>query len=377
MYLGAHVLLPGGLRRASGGALSARHQPRPLPAHASTASARSRPIRTSSRDYSERFHWPGYNRTQQERAHQFYKDWTAPGYPAHADRRDPAREPVLRRLLRGELGQPRALRRRDHLRADPVPREEVPRARRRAGRASCTAARPAAGRRMAAQMFYPDEYNGCLVRLPRPDRLPRLHGGRHLQGRERVLARGAVPARAAARPPQLPGPRRAPPSSRSNRLELVLGTKSRSGQQWDIWEAVYSPVGRGRLSRSASGTSARASSTRRWPRYWRENYDLGHILRRDWEQGPGQEARRARCHIYVGDMDNYYLNNAVYLVEEFLKSDDGSATTAARSTTATAPSTAGTATPRSRTRSRACAITRCSRRRSWRGSRSPRRRART
>ena len=29
----------------------------------------------------------------------------------------------------------------------------------------------------------------------------------------------------------------------ANRHELVLGTKSRSGQQWDIWEAVYSPVG--------------------------------------------------------------------------------------------------------------------------------------
>ena len=28
-----------------------------------------------------------------------------------------------------------------------------------------------------------------------------------------------------------------------NHLELVLGTRSRSGQQWDIWEAVYSPVG--------------------------------------------------------------------------------------------------------------------------------------
>ena len=28
---------------------------------------------------------------------------------------------------------------------------------------------------MAAQVFYPDEYNGALDRLPRPDRLPRLH----------------------------------------------------------------------------------------------------------------------------------------------------------------------------------------------------------
>jgi hypothetical protein len=28
-----------------------------------------------------------------------------------------------------------------------------------------------------------------------------------------------------------------------NYRELTLGTKSRSGQQWDIWEAVFSPVG--------------------------------------------------------------------------------------------------------------------------------------
>ncbi|PYQ38519.1 MAG: hypothetical protein DMF77_23860, partial [Acidobacteria bacterium] len=32
-------------------------------------------------DYSERFHWAGYNRTQQEWAYQLYKDWTSPGYP--------------------------------------------------------------------------------------------------------------------------------------------------------------------------------------------------------------------------------------------------------------------------------------------------------
>jgi hypothetical protein len=28
---------------------------------------------------------------------------------------------------------------------------------------------------------------------------------------------------------------------------------------------------------------------------------------------------RGKLRIYVGDMDNYYLNNAVYLVEDFLK----------------------------------------------------------
>ena len=53
--------------------------------------------------------------------------------------------------------------------------------------------------------------------------------------------------------------------------------------------------------------------------YWREHYDLGHILARDWEKGLGKKLE-GKLHIYVGDMDNYYLNNAVYLVEEFLES---------------------------------------------------------
>ena len=51
--------------------------------------------------------------------------------------------------------------------------------------------------------------------------------------------------------------------------------------------------------------------------YWREHYDLSYILQRDWKAlGPKV---RGKLHIYVGDMDNYYLQNAVYLAEEVLK----------------------------------------------------------
>ena len=41
-----------------------------------------------------------------------------PGLPARDHGHDPARQSVLRRLVRGELGEPRPVRRRDHLRAD-------------------------------------------------------------------------------------------------------------------------------------------------------------------------------------------------------------------------------------------------------------------
>jgi len=102
-----------------------------------------------------------------------------------------------------------------------------------------------------------------------------------------------------------------------NIKELVLGTKSRSGQQWDIWEAVYSPVDEDgypkRLWHKRTGEIDQEVAA-----YWRENYDLRYILERDWgELGPQLEGK---INIYCGDMDNYYLNNAVYLMEEFLES---------------------------------------------------------
>jgi hypothetical protein len=43
-------------------------------------------------------------------------------------------------------------------------------------------------------------------------------------------------------------------------------------------------------------------------------------MKRDWNKlGP---KLRGRIHIYCGDMDNFYLNDAVYLTEEMLKSLD-------------------------------------------------------
>jgi hypothetical protein len=102
-----------------------------------------------------------------------------------------------------------------------------------------------------------------------------------------------------------------------NRYELVIGTRSRSGGQWDIWEAVYSPVGSDgypqRIFDKRTGAIDKTVAA-----HWRENYDLTHILKRDWNRGLGRKLA-GKIHIYVGDMDNYYLNNAVYEAEKVLK----------------------------------------------------------
>ena len=62
-----------------------------------------------------------------------------------------------------------------------------------------------------------------------------------------------------------------------NHYELALGTKTRSGQQWDIWEAVYSPQGEGgypkRIFDKVTGEIDPEVA-----QYWKENYDLRYIF---------------------------------------------------------------------------------------------------
>jgi hypothetical protein len=170
---------------------------------------------------------------------------------------------------------------------------------------------------MAAQVFYPDDYNGAWIACPDPIdfRAYTLVNLYEDENAYRVEPDGFKATRVAGRRNYLGAVDRT--LEESNHMELVLGTRTRSGQQWDVWESVYSPVG-------PDGYPARI-----WDKvtgdidpevaeYWRDNYDLVHILRRDWATlGPKLQGK---LNIYVGDMDNYYLNNAVYLAEDFLES---------------------------------------------------------
>jgi len=99
-----------------------------------------------------------------------------------------------------------------------------------------------------------------------------------------------------------------------NRFELVVGDKSRSGGQWDIWEATYSPVGPDgyprRIWNKQTGEIDKAVAET-----WRK-YDLRHIIETTWATlGP---KITDKLHIYIGDMDSYYLNDAVEKLNEFL-----------------------------------------------------------
>ena len=102
-------------------------------------------------------------------------------------------------------------------------------------------------------------------------------------------------------------------TKRRNHLELVRGTHSRFGYQYDIWQAV-SPRRRRRISESVSGQNVPVMIGDCCLLAGTD--DLRHILERD-----GRAIRpklKGKIRIYTGDMDNWYLQNVVYLMEAFL-----------------------------------------------------------
>jgi len=101
-------------------------------------------------------------------------------------------------------------------------------------------------------------------------------------------------------------------------LEAVLGSKGRSGQQIAAWDAAYGPVGADGYPRLLWDRTT-GKIDKDVAAYMRDNgYDLGYYLRQNWSK-IGRDLA-GKIHVYVGDMDNYYLNLAVYLLEDFLKS---------------------------------------------------------
>ena len=313
MYLGAHVLLPEGFDSHP----EAKYPLVIFHGHfpAGLSGFREQPPDPNLKpDYSERFKLAGYNRIVQEQAYQFYKDWTGPNFPRfliveiqHANPYYDDSYAVNSANL-GPYG-------------DAIIYELIPEIEKRFRGIGQGWARFLYGgstggwEALAAQVFYPDEYNGSWAACPDPIDF-RAYTVINIYEHDNAYYADS------------PWKRMLRPGKRNylgelsatvedmNHMELALGTNSRSGGQWDIWQAVFSPVGSdgypkpiwdkltGKIDHSVAD-------------YWRENYDLGYILKRDWAKlGP---KLAGKIHIYVGEADNFYLNNAVYLVDDFLK----------------------------------------------------------
>jgi len=313
MHLGAHILLPEGFDSHP----EARYPLVIFHGHfpQTFGGFREQPPEENLKpEYSERFHWPAYNRTVQEYAHQFYKEWTGPNYPRmviieiqHANPYYDDSYAVNSANL-GPYG-------------DAITYELIPYLEKKyrcigAGWARFLYGGSTGGwEALAAQVFYPTEYNGCYAACPDPIDF-RAYTVVDIY-KDKNAYHDVGPWHKVKRP----GARNylghiSSTLEDANRRELVLGTKSRSGQQWDIWEAVYSPVGPDGYPKPIWDKRTGVIDLE-VARYWRDHYDLRYIVERDWPRIGKQ--LEGKINIYVGDMDNYYLNNAVYLMEDFLK----------------------------------------------------------
>jgi hypothetical protein len=102
-----------------------------------------------------------------------------------------------------------------------------------------------------------------------------------------------------------------------NHLNVVRGTRRRGGENLAIWEATYGPTDAdGYPAPIWDDSTGRINPT--VARYWRDHdFDIRDYLARNWSRlGP---SLAGKIHVYVGDMDHYYLNLAVYLLDDFLR----------------------------------------------------------
>ncbi|MEM6629662.1 MAG: alpha/beta hydrolase-fold protein [Bacteroidota bacterium] len=313
MHLGAHVLLPEGFEEHPEAkyplAIMHGHFPYDFGGFRTDP-----PDPNLEPDYSPRFDIHGYNNIVQQEAHDFYKTWTGPDFPRvlaikiqHANPFYDDSYAVNSENL-GPYG--------DAITYELIPYIEQEFRGIGEGWARFVYGGSTGGwEALAVQVKYPEEYNGCFAACPDP-----------IDFRAYCLVnlyedKNAYYYESSFKEALRPGHRDYLGNIQSslkdmNHRELALGTKSRSGQQWDIWEAVYSPVGPDgypqRIWDKKTGEINPEVAA-----YWKENYDLAYIMKRDWPTlGP---KLKGKVHIYCGDMDNYYLNNAVYLAEDILE----------------------------------------------------------
>jgi hypothetical protein len=265
-------------------------------------------------DYSERFHLAGYNRIQQEQAYNNYQQWIAPNTPRYLVIKIQHANPyyddsyAVNSANLGPYG--------DAIETELMPAIEKQFRGIGQGWARFLYGGSTGGwESLAVQMFYPDHYNGAFVACPDPVDFHAYMTRDLYKDDNMFYAQGAE--KRVEQPAMRDYLGHTLISMRDNiAYEAALGDKGRSQEQFDIWQAVYSPQGDDGypvpIFDKATGKIDHGTAA-----YWHDHFDLDAILQRDWATlGPKLQGK---LHLYVGSDDTYFLNDAVYLMEDFLK----------------------------------------------------------
>jgi hypothetical protein len=168
---------------------------------------------------------------------------------------------------------------------------------------------------LATQVLYPDMYNGTYAACPDPIDFHAYQNIDLYNDSNAFVRKGDFAEVPVAADRKTDGTIIATAGGEFA-YELVLGTHGRSTEQWDIWQAVYSPAGDDGYPAPIIDPIT-GEIDKKVLEYWRDHYDLTAILKRDWPTlGPKLEGK---LHLAVGDADTYFLNNAVHLLQKQLE----------------------------------------------------------
>jgi Putative esterase len=169
---------------------------------------------------------------------------------------------------------------------------------------------------LALQVFYPTFFNGTWVFYPDPVDFRRYQVNNIYDDENAFEVPNGDWAKMERPLSRTPEGQVTLTMREMSRLEAVLGSHVRSGQQLAAWDAAYGPVGPDGYPRPVWDRLT-GKIDKDVAAYMRDNgYDLRFNLEKNWSR-IGKDLT-GKIHIYVGDMDNYYLNLAVYLLQDFL-----------------------------------------------------------
>jgi hypothetical protein len=266
-------------------------------------------------DYSERFHLAGYNRIQQQEAYKTYRQWTSPNFPRYLVIKIQHANPyyddsyAVNSANLGPYG--------DAIETELMPAIEKQFRGIGQGWARFLYGGSTGGwESLAVQIFYPTHYNEAFVACPDP---VDFHSFTNI---DLYYDKNAFYLYGAHKQIEQPSMRdylghTFITTREINSYELALGDHGRSGEQFDIWQAVYSPEGPDGYPLQIFDKTT-GEIDHKVAAYWHDHYDLDAILARDWAT-IGTELQ-GKLHIYVGSDDTYFLNDAVYRLDDFLKS---------------------------------------------------------
>jgi hypothetical protein len=169
---------------------------------------------------------------------------------------------------------------------------------------------------LALQLYHPEFFGGTWTFFPDPIDFRRYQLTDAYADSNAFVVPNAAPGAPERMMQQSPEAQPVAAMRSIAQMELASGTHGRSAAQLDIWNATYGPVGDDGYPRQLfdfrTGVIDHTVST-----YMRDHgYDLRYYAEQNWPRiGPQLVGK---LHILTGDMDDFYLAPAVYMMEDFL-----------------------------------------------------------